>query len=126
MFSCQSKVESNDLTKLNGYWEIKEVELANGEKKEYKINETIDYFELQNNIGFRQKMMPKFDGKFTTNDIKENIKITEKNSQYFIEYQTDYGKWQEEIIELADSALVLKNKEKLIYKYKRHIPFSLK
>ena len=44
LVSCQSEIKKEDLSKLNGYWGIKEVELPNGEKKDYKINETIDYY----------------------------------------------------------------------------------
>ncbi|MCZ8090267.1 MAG: hypothetical protein O9282_09465 [Flavobacterium sp.] len=126
LVSCQSEIKKEDLSKLNGYWEIKEVEMPSGEKKDYKVNETIDYFQVKNDVGFRQKVMPRFDGKFGTNDIKEELKIIEKDAHFFIEFKTNYGKWQEEIITLEDSTLVLKNKEELIYEYKRHIPFSLK
>jgi len=126
LISCHSNVKKEDLVKLNGYWEIKQVELANGEKKDYKINETIDYFEVKDNAGFRQKVMPQFDGRYKTNDLKENIKIVSRENDFFIEYNTKFGKWQEEIIELADSTLVLKNKDKLEYTYKRFKPFSLK
>jgi len=126
LISCQSDVKKEDLNKLNGYWEIKQVKLADGEKKDYKVNETIDYFELKDNAGFRQKVMPQFDGKFRTNGIKENIKIVEKENNSFIEYNTNYGKWLEEIIELADSTLVLKNKDNLEYTYKKFKPFSFK
>ena len=126
LVSCQSEIKKEDLSKLNGYWEIKEVSMPSGEKKDYKINETIDYFQVKNDVGFRQKVMPRFDGKFGTNDIKEEIKIIEKEAHFFIEFKTNYGKWQEEIITIKDSTLVLKNKEELIYEYKRHIPFSLK
>jgi hypothetical protein len=126
LISCHAEVKKEDLNKLNGYWEIKQVKLAEGEKKEYKINETIDFFELKNNVGFRQKVMPQFDGRYKTNGIKENIKIVEKENNFFVEYSTTYGKWQEEIIEIADSTLVLKNKANLEYTYKRYIPFSLK
>ena len=126
LVSCQSEIKKEDLSKLNGYWEIKEVSMPSGEKKDYKVNETIDYFQLKNDVGFRQKVMPRFDGKFGTNDIKEEIKIIEKEAHFFIEFKTNYGKWQEEIITIEDSTLILKNKEELIYEYKRHIPFSLK
>lgn len=126
LVSCQSEIKKEDLSKLNGYWEIKEVSMPSGEKKDYKVNETIDYFQVKNDVGFRQKVMPRFDGKFGTNDIKEELKIIEKDAHFFIEFKTNYGKWQEEIITLEDSTLVLKNKEELIYEYKRHIPFSLK
>ena len=126
LISCHAGVKKEDLNKLNGYWEIKQVKLVGGETKDYKVNETIDYFELNDNVGFRQKVMPQFDGKFRTNGIKENIKILEKQNNFFIEYNTFYGKWQEEIIELADSTLVLKNKDNLEYTYKKFKPFSLK
>ncbi|MGL2964829.1 hypothetical protein ACSVH2_13485 [Flavobacterium sp. RSB2_4_14] len=126
LISCQSDVKKEDLTKLNGYWEIKQVKLADSEKKDYKVNETIDFFELKDNIGYRQKVMPQFDGTYRTNGIKENIKIIEKEKTFFIEYKTSYGKWQEEILEIADSTLVLKNKANLEYTYKKYKPFSLK
>ena len=126
LVSCQSEIKKEDLSKLNGYWEIKEVSMPSGEKKDYKVNETIDYFQVKNDVGFRQKVMPRFDGKFGTNDIKEEIKIIEKDAHFFIEFKTNYGKWQEEIITIKDSTLILKNKEELIYEYKRHIPFSIK
>ena len=124
--SCQQEIKQEDITKLNGYWEIKEVKKEDGEKKEYKVNETIDFFEVKKNVGFRQKVMPQFDGTFKTNNIKESIKIIDSNKVYFIQYTTDYGKWKEQIMELKDSTLVLKNKDNLEYNYKKFKPRSLK
>ena len=126
LISCHSTVKKEDITKLNGYWEIKQVKLSTGKIKDYKINETIDYFELKDNQGFRQKVMPQFDGKFKTNNINESIKILEKDNSFFIEYTTSYAKWKEEIITIEDSTLVLKNKDNLEYTYKRFKPFSFK
>jgi hypothetical protein len=126
LISCHAEVKKEDLNKLNGSWEIKQVKLSDGENKDYKVNETIDFFELKNNSGFRQKVMPQLDGTYRTNGIKETIKIIEKDHTFFIEYQTNYGKWQEEIVEIADSTLVLKNKINLEYTYKKFKPFSLK
>ena len=126
LISCHSTVKKEDITKLNGYWEIKQVKFSTGKTKDYKINETIDYFELKDNQGFRQKVMPQFDGKFKTNNINESIKILEKDNSFFIEYTTSYAKWKEEIITIEDSTLVLKNKDNLEYTYKRFKPFSFK
>lgn len=126
LISCQSSVKREDIKKLNGYWEINKVTFSNGKTKDYKVNETIDYFEVKNNEGFRQKVMPQFDGKFKTNNINEAIKIIEKGKAFFIEYHTTYGKWKEEIKTIEDSTLVLKNKDNLEYTYKRFKPFSLK
>ena len=126
LISCHSNVKKEDINKINGYWEIKQVKFSTGKTKDYKINETIDYFELKNNEGFRQKVMPQFDGKFQTNNIKESIKIVEKDNSFFIEYYTKFGKWEEEIVTIEDSTLVLKNKENLEYTYKKFKPFSFK
>ena len=126
LVSCHSNVKKEDIKKLNGYWEIKLVKFSTGKTKDYKINETIDYFELKSNKGFRQKVMPQFDGKFQTNGIKENIKVVENDNSFFLEYNTKFGKWKEEIISIEDSILVLKNKENLEYTYKKFKPFSLK
>ena len=126
LVSCHSNVKKEDIKKLNGYWEINQVKFSTGKTKDYKVNETIDYFELKSNKGFRQKVMPQFDGKFQTNGIKENIKVVEKDNSFFLEYNTKFGKWKEEIISIEDSILVLKNKENLEYTYKKFKPFSLK
>ena len=132
LLSCHSNIKKEDIAKLNGYWEIKQVTLSDGKTKDYKVNETIDYFELRQAqldnqmFGFRQKVMPQFDGKFQTNGIKEIIKIVEKDNDFFIEYTTKFGKWKEEIITIEDSTLVLKNKENLEYIYKKFKPFSFK
>ena len=126
LISCHSTIKKEDIKKLTGYWEIKQVKFSTGKTKAYKINETIDYFELKDNQGFRQKVMPQFDGKFKTNNIKETIKILKKDNSFFIEYNTTYGKWNEEIITIEDSTLVLKNNQNLEYTYKRFKPFSFK
>ncbi|WP_396146515.1 lipocalin family protein [Flavobacterium sp.] len=126
LVSCNQSITDEDIAKLNGYWEIKKVILKDGEKKDYKINETIDYFQLKDKKGFRQKVMPQLDGTYKTNNLKEEISISNENGSYFVNYSTSYGKWKEEIIELQDSVLVLKNKDDLEYNYKRYKPFSLK
>ncbi len=126
LVSCHSNVKKEDIKKLNGYWEINQVKFSSGKTKDYKVNETIDYFELKSNKGFRQKVMPQFDGKFQTNGIKENIKVVENDNSFFLEYNTKFGKWKEEIIFIEDSIIVLKNKENLEYTYKKFKPFSLK
>jgi hypothetical protein len=124
--SCKQSITDADVNKINGYWEIEKVILKDGEKKDFKVNETIDFFMVKEKKGFRQKVMPQFDGTFKTNDIKESILVSNDNGNYYINYSTQYGKWKEEILEIKDSVLVLKNKDNLEYHYKKHIPFSLK
>lgn len=124
--SCQQQVAPESISKINGYWEIQKVELPDGQEKEYKINETIDYFEWNGNKGFRKKVKPQFDGTFLTNNEAEEIRISDSSGIYTIQYKTAYAQWNEEIIALTDSLLVLKNKQNLEYHYKRFTPFSIK
>jgi hypothetical protein len=126
LVSCTPSLNDKDLSKLNGYWEIVKVEMPGGETKDYKVNSTIDYFEIANKKGFRQKVMPQLNGTYLTNNLKENIQISNNDGDFYLNYSTNFAQWKEEIIELKDSVLVLKNKQNLEYHYKRQIPFSVK
>jgi len=125
-FSCSKRIEKEDLKYINGYWEIKSVETSEGVSKQYKVNETIDYFEIKNNKGYRQKVMPQLDGKYLTNGVQETVNIIEKNNEIYLEYKTKYGKWRETLISISDSTMELKNVNNTVYNYKRFVPFSLK
>lgn len=124
--SCNQLITEKDISKINGYWEIEKVILKDGTKKEYTINETIDYFQIKNNNGFRKKVTPQLDGTYLVNDQLEKISITKKEEDYFINYTTNYSKFKEQIIEIHDSVLVLKNNQNIEYHYKKPIPFSVK
>jgi hypothetical protein len=123
--SC-TKVTNNDLAKLSGYWEIKTAILPDGSKKEYTINPTIDFFELKGKEGFRKKVMPQLDGSYRAGDAYEKISITVEGDKAYINYSTQYAKWKEEILELTDEELVLKNNHDMEYHYKKPQPFSVK
>jgi len=126
IFSCQQTVTSDDLAKINGYWEIQKVTFPDGNEKEYTINESVDFFELKNEEGFRKKLKPQFDGTFLMNNEQEQIQIIDSAGVKYIYYNTKYDAWKEEIHALSDSILVLKNRDNTAYHYKRFIPFSLK
>ena len=126
VLSCKQKITEADLSNLNGYWEIEKVELPDGDMKEYKVNETIDFFKIDGNKGFRKKVMPQLDGTYLTNDIQEDIVIAVKDGDATIQYKTTYASWKEEIIELTKDKLVVKNEQDLEYHYKRPVKFSVK
>ena len=118
--ACQPKIEPAEIVKLNGYWEIEKVVLAKGKDKEYSMNENFDYFEIdKTNKGFRKKVMPQLDGTFLVNDTYENVTVRFADDKVFLDYATPYMKWSEELIALSDDELVLKNKEKKEYHYKK-------
>lgn len=124
--SCKQSISEADLQNLNGYWEIEKVELPDGDKKEYKVNETIDFFKINDKKGFRSKVMPQIDGTYLTNDLKEDVVIVLKDGDATIQYKTNYANWNEEIIELSKDKLVVKNQQDLEYHYKRPAKFSIK
>lgn len=126
VFSCKQKITDVDISNLNGYWEIEKVELPDGDKKEYKVNETIDFFKIEANKGFRKKVMPQLDGTYLTNDIQEDVTVVLKDGDASLQYKTTYASWNEEIIELTKDKLVVKNEQEIEYYYKRPAKFSVK
>lgn len=125
--SCkEKKAESFDLNLLNGYWEIEQVTMADGKVKEYKMNETIDFFEVKKDTGFRKKVAPQLDGTYLVNDAFEEIKIEKEAQGTFIQYKTSFATWKEKIITLTAGQLILENKQNIKYQYKKPIPFTLK
>lgn len=125
--SCQEKkIEKIDVNLLNGYWEIQEVTMADGSKKEYKMNETIDFFEIKENNGFRKKVTPQVDGTYLVNDLDEKIKVDQTAEGTFISYKTVYATWKEKILTLSKDQLILENKQNIKYQYKKPIPFTVK
>ena len=123
--SCSQKITSEDMKFLNGYWEIEQVVFADGNHKDYKVNEIIDFYEIKNDTGVRQKVKPQFDGSFVKGPIEE-IKIEHLNEQVFIHYKTEFSEWKERLIEINDQDFIVENEKKIQYKYKRHVPFSVK
>lgn len=120
LVSCSKSLDNNDIATLNGYWEIEKVKLPNGESKEYKINESVDFFQISDSLkGFRKKLVPQYDGKFLTNEVQEKISISVKEDITFINYTTDFATWSEEIIKLNNDELTLKNEQGITYFYKR-------
>jgi len=122
---CKQQIKPADITKLNGYWEIEKVIFDKGEVKDYKMNETYDFFQIKNNKGVRTKVMPQFDGTFLTTDTFENVSVRFAGEQVFLDYKTNYTKWSEEIISLSDEKLVVKNPQKIEYHYKKAGPVNL-
>lgn len=123
--SCQEKVSPESISKINGYWEIQKVQMLDGQKKEYSINETIDYIEWNGKTGFRKKVKPQLDGKYLINNESEEIEIVDSSGTFYIHYQTNYAKWKEEIVKIKDSVLILKNDQEIEYHYKRFKPISI-
>lgn len=123
--SCGQKVEKEDLDFLNGYWEISVVEFPSGDKKRYEINTTVDYIEVSGMKGYRKKVQPLPDGSFITSDDAENFSLSSRNDVFIMLYNNEMSEWEEEIEQLTETLLVLKNNEQIRYIYRRYHPVIL-
>lgn len=125
-FSCQKSIGTDQMVDLNGYWEIEKAEMPDGTVKEYSINMTIDYFEVKQDSGFRQKVVPQFDGGYLTNEVREDLKLVYEDDQAWISYHTQFAQWKERVVEINSERLVIKNEHDMVYYYKRPVAFSVK
>ncbi|MFY7665052.1 hypothetical protein [Flavobacterium sp.] len=124
--SCKDNIPESDLAYLNGYWEIEKVELPDGDKKEYKVNESIDFIQVKSRNGIRKKVYPQIDGRYLVNDVQERFTVTDSAGNWLLRYETRYGKWSEKIIAIDSSSLEIAGAAGAIYFYKRPQPFSIK
>lgn len=124
LISCQSKPQEKDLPKMNGYWEIEEVEFPDGNKKVYQVNELIDLFELKNNKGFRTKVKAQLDGSFIKSEMKDAVEVVDSKDVVYLKTKSKYSKMVEKILKINDKELVIENETKIVYYYKKFIPYS--
>ncbi|MHC5355010.1 hypothetical protein ACYSNX_12765 [Myroides sp. LJL115] len=124
--SCSSSISPKEIQLLNGYWEIARVQLPDGTTKDFTINGSIDFFEVNQSVGKRFKVMPQFNGEYLTNEVAEDFVIDYRKDSTWIIYTTDYSSWEEQLMKLNDKELVVKNQNDIIYTYKRPVPFTLK
>lgn len=125
LLSCSPNPETY-LEHLQGYWEIKEANLANGTKKQYKFNETIDYIKINDSLkGFRKKLKPGINDTYFTSDNAETLVIKIENDSLNIYYNTPYANWKETVLEASQEQLKISNASQDVYIYKRYTPINL-
>jgi len=111
---------------IDGYWEIESVSLSNGTKKEYKINQTVDYISIGDSLkGFRKKITPRFDGKYETSKDAEMLQIKIENDSLNLYYTTHFANWKETVLIANDSKLKIVNQNNDVYLYKRFTPITV-
>lgn len=125
LLSCQQDISKSDLTKLNGYWEIKEVKFPDGTTKTYNANTTIDFIEIAGFKGFRKKVQPTLEGTYFANDDMESFLIMQKEDTFEFHYKNDYSEWNEMLTALSDNTFTVVNKEGITYHYTRYEPINI-
>ena len=125
LYSCGDKVTKEELTFLDGYWEIKEVKFPNGDTKTYEMNATVDYIEINGTKGYRKKVQPIIDGSFETSDDAEYFTIAERDGSFIMVYDSAMAVWEEEIKSISETELRLVNEGQITYIYERFQPITL-
>ncbi|WGK64377.1 lipocalin family protein [Croceiramulus getboli] len=115
----------DDSQLLQGYWEIETVRFPDGTEKEYSLNTTIDFIELDGQQGSRSKVQPQLDGSYQSTPTVEQFTLAEMDSGLQLQYRTPYDSWEETVIHLSEDQLVIVNKDGVEYTYKRYVPLSL-
>ena len=111
---------------LNGYWEIDEVTLPDGSKRDYNYNDTVDFFNISDSLtGFRKKLKPGFDGTYTTSDDAESLKLKIENDSLHIYYSTPFSEWKETVLNATEDQLLIINDQHIKYLYKRFEPINV-
>ncbi|ETN97057.1 hypothetical protein [Zhouia amylolytica] len=123
--NCTTPVKEQ-INSLNGYWEIHKVEFPSGETKTYDINKFVDFIELKTDTsGIRKKLAPKIDGSFSSNNDHEDFRVSIQNKHLYLIYSTPFAEWKEEVLKVNKDQLIVINKEKLKYFYKRYKKLTL-
>lgn len=121
-----SKNPETYIEHINGYWEIEKVILPDGSEKNYTYNATIDFLNINDSLtGFRKKLKPTLDGKFTASIDAEILKLVIENDSLNVYYSTPFANWKETILFADNEKLKVINQNKNVYLYKRYIPLNL-
>ena len=125
VMSCSNNPEEY-IEHINGYWVIKEVVFSDGKKREYSINETIDYIQLNNSLkGFRKKMKPGINDTYFTSDDAEAITAKIEDNELNLYYSTLYFNWKETVLDADENQLKVRNENNVVYLYKRYQPINI-
>lgn len=124
MFSCSKPDPIAQKQNLEGYWEIKSVEMPSGKKKDFNLNVIVDFVEVKGDSGIRTKVSPNLDGTFMTNGVSENFSLKIEDDSLRMYYKTPFDEWKETVIEAKDSILIVKNRDNKIYTYEKFQKFD--
>lgn len=117
--SCKDKPTISSIDKIKGYWQITKVETAQGDEKDYPVNENYEYFDIKDKVGFHKKVRWQPMGTFLVDDLQEKMVASEKKEGLVLDFSSNFGKHSETVLEISDSLLVLESKEGASFYYKK-------
>ncbi len=124
-YACSNGIAEKELPLLNGYWEIEKVTFPDGQTKDYTVNESVDYIQIEQLKGFRKKVKPTFNGTYITNNDAEYFTLFKKENQYFFNYKSNLSDWTESLQTLTKDHFSVTNEDDITYLYKRYEPINI-
>lgn len=125
MFSCVNNNPQEQLKNLNGYWEIRKVEMENDSVVEYGLSQYVDYIEISDSTGFRKKLQPKFGGGYIATNDAEKVSAKIEDNRLILYYSTPFDSWKEEVLKANEDELVVKNRDDKVYHYRKFTPIKI-
>ncbi|UII78969.1 hypothetical protein [Flagellimonas sp. CMM7] len=120
-----TSISKEDLHYLNGYWEITEVTFQDGAEKNYSINPSIDFIQLEGTKGYRKKVQPKFDGTYHTSNDAEIFEVIAIDQGFTLHYKNPLSEREEKLIKIDSTSFSVRNEDGILYSYKRFEPISI-
>lgn len=120
LWTACTRVSSDDLKHLEGYWEILKVEAHRETFKPRGGLPAVDYYQILNDsMGIKKKMVPSFGEKYISSEDLIQYKILTVDGNYSIQFSSALEEWEEEIKSLSQEEMILFHNNKS-YHYKRH------
>ena len=79
---------------------------------------------LKNNKGSREKVAPQLDGTFLKGPLQDKITVIDSADCFYLKTQSKYTKWEEKLISISDEEFVLENEAKIVYHFKKFVPYE--
>ncbi|MBL7472156.1 hypothetical protein [Robertkochia sediminum] len=124
IMSCNQQPEQ--IAPIAGYWEIEKAESPDGETRNYKVNTSVDHYQLEtDSTGFKTRLTPQFDGSFLTTGDREAFKVEKGKNGLKLHFTTPFSNHTETVILLKEQQLILTNEAGMRYTYKRYEKMNL-
>lgn len=124
IMSCNQHPEQID--PIAGYWEIEKAESPDGETRDYKVNTSVDHYQLEtDSTGFKTRLTPQFDGSFLTTGDREAFTVKKDEQGLKLHFTTPFSNHTETVILLKEQQLILTNEAGMRYTYKRYEKMNL-
>jgi len=122
--ACKSTIKEDEISQLEGYWEITKVVFQDGTTKPYTVNTTIDYIDINGLKGYIKKMKPGLNGRYQTSNKAAQFKLLLKNEVWEMHFEGDLNSTLK-LLELDSLEYAVKDQGQVRYYYKRYEPINI-